>query len=265
MTPLMRLAVSRRLSRGEWMLLAGLAVLFAMAVMAPALSQEPAYHRFADTRTLLGIPRAMDVLSSAGFAIVGLSGLALIARGRLRFASPAFAACALVCFVGLVVTAAASASYHLAPDDAGLARDRHSMVIVFAGILGMVATERISARAGVFLATLSLLAGTGSVTWWTSTGSVTPYAIVQFGGVLIVSSCLLTRQRTAGPRWGLLLVAYAAAKLCEHLDAQIFTMTGEWVSGHTLKHLFAALAAWTTVQPTCQAPVAGEQGARNGT
>ena len=129
-------------------LVAGTATLFAIAVIAPALPQDPAYHRFADTRTLFGIPRALDVISSGGFAVVGMSGLVLVATGRPRFLSSAFAASAFVSFVGLLITAAASASYHLAPDDAGLARDRHSMAVVFAGVLGMVASERISDRAG---------------------------------------------------------------------------------------------------------------------
>jgi hypothetical protein len=237
------------LSRAEWVLVVGTATLFAFAVFAPALPQDPAYHRFADTRTLSGIPRALDVVSNAGFAVLGVSGLALMATGRLRFVSATFAVSALVFFVGLAITAAASASYHLAPDDAGLARDRHAMTVVFAGILGMVATERISERAGIALASFSVLAGPASVLWWTSTGSVTPYVVLQFGGLLVVAMCLLVQRRSAGPRWALLLLAYALAKACEHFDAQVFALTGELVSGHTLKHLVAALAAWAVIQP----------------
>ena len=155
---------------------------------------------------------------------------------------------AFVFFGGLLITAAASASYHLAPDDAGLARDRHAMAVVFAGVLGMVATERISDRAGIALASFSLLAGPASVLWWTSTGSVTPYVVVQFGGLLVVAMCLLVQRHSVGPRWALLLLAYALAKVCEYFDAEVFALTDELVSGHTLKHLLAALAAWTIVQ-----------------
>jgi hypothetical protein len=236
-------------SRAEWLLVASTALLFALGVLAPALPQDAAYHRFADARTLLGIPRSLDVISSAAFAIVGMSGLILMATRRPRLVSSTYAASALLSFVGLLITAAASAAYHLAPDDAGLALDRHAMGIVFAGILGMVATERISDRAGIALAGFSLLIGQASVLWWTSKASVTPYVVLQFGGLLIVAVCLFLPRRGAGPHWGLLLLAYALAKLCEHFDAEVFALTGESVSGHTLKHLVAALAAWTLVQP----------------
>ena len=40
----------------------------------------------------------------------------------------------------------------------------------------------------------------------------------------------------------LALGAYVLAKGAEHFDRAIFAVTGEAVSGHTLKHLLAALA-----------------------
>jgi hypothetical protein len=48
---------------------------------------------------------------------------------------------------------------------------------------------------------------------------------------------------------GYLLVVlgiYAGAKLFEALDGTIFSW-GHWLSGHTLKHLAVALAAWWVV------------------
>jgi hypothetical protein len=39
------------------------------------------------------------------------------------------------------------------------------------------------------------------------------------------------------------ILAYAAAKLLEMNDHAIFDLTGQLVSGHTLKHLVATLAA----------------------
>ena len=37
--------------------------------------------------------------------------------------------------------------------------------------------------------------------------------------------------------------AYTIAKLCEHFDAQLFEFLG-FISGHTIKHLFSALAVY---------------------
>ena len=40
---------------------------------------------------------------------------------------------------------------------------------------------------------------------------------------------------------------YGAAILCEQLDHQIFAWTGEFVSGHSLKHIFAGIAVGAIV------------------
>jgi hypothetical protein len=78
---------------------------------------------------------------------------------------------------------------------------------------------------------------------WRWSGNILPYAVVQYGGIAaIVAIALLFRSRYT--RGGDLLAAvaiYAAAKLAEALDAQIYALGGI-VSGHTLKHLIAALS-----------------------
>ena len=43
---------------------------------------------------------------------------------------------------------------------------------------------------------------------------------------------------------GLTIALYALAKVFEHFDAQVYTLTGEVLSGHSLKHVLAAGAAW---------------------
>ena len=53
---------------------------------------------------------------------------------------------------------------------------------------------------------------------------------------------------TLAEGWGLPLMAvigwYALAKLLELGDHQVFATTHGWVSGHSLKHVAAAMAAW---------------------
>ena len=50
-------------------------------------------------------------------------------------------------------------------------------------------------------------------------------------------------------RWLLTaLAAYVGAKALETLDARVFDVTGGVVSGHTLKHLAAAVAAWALLR-----------------
>ena len=69
----------------------GVVVLVLLAIGAgaalfvrPPIPQDPAYHHFADARTMGRIPHALNVLSNLAFAIVGWLGLAFIARGPSR-------------------------------------------------------------------------------------------------------------------------------------------------------------------------------------
>ena len=69
---------------------------------------------------------------------------------------------------------------------------------------------------------------------------------MQFAPVLLIPAARLL----FGPRYthsGYLLAAlaiYAVAKVAEHYDAAVFAVTAEFISGHSLKHLLAALALW---------------------
>ena len=44
-------------------------------------------------------------------------------------------------------------------------------------------------------------------------------------------------------QWGAVIAWYAVAKAFELADHAVFEATGQWVSGHTFKHLMAAGAA----------------------
>lgn len=235
-------ATSTRLTRAEAGLLLAVLALFLGAIALPPLAQDPSYHRFADSRFLLGVPNALDVLSNLGFLAGGVWGLAQVVRDRLFFFSPALKPCATVAFAGFVLTAAGSACYHLAPSDAGLVLDRLGMVVVFAALLGMAAVQRISDRAGVCLLVLALALGPVCVSIWQSHGNLTPYAVMQYGGIALLLAMLAAPARGPGPNWTALIATYALAKGFEATDAAVFELTGHLVSGHTLKHLTAALA-----------------------
>ena len=131
------------------------------------------------------------------------------------------------------------------------------MVVVFAGTLGMAAAQRVSERAGLWLLAIALVLGPLSLIAWLASGSVTPYAVMQFGGIALLLAMLFQPARGPGPNWAALVGAYALAKLCEAADAQIFELSGRLVSGHTLKHLSAALAALAVTQ-SLRRPAADE-------
>lgn len=206
----------KSLSRSEGFLTAGALLLLALAIGLPAIHHN------------------------VGFLALGLYGLVLQFSGRLQFFSSALRLSTLVFFSGFVLTALGSSYYHAAPDDAGLVVDRLGMV-VFAGVLGMAAAHRVSKRAGFVTVWVGLLSGIASVLGWDLSGNLMPYALVQFGGIALALAMMLSPARGLGPRWTWLLITYALAKLFETFDVQVFSMTAHLVSGHTIKHLLAAL------------------------
>ncbi|HEY0823607.1 MAG TPA: hypothetical protein VGD76_07450 [Ramlibacter sp.] len=236
-------------TRTEASLLIALGLLFALAVFGPALAQPPHAHDFADTRSLWGIPHALDVLSNLPFAIGGWLGLSALRRAPAGSVPAAERRCAQLFFGGLLVTAAGSAWYHWAPDDLGLAVDRIAMGVAFAGLLGLVAATGVSGRAGLGLAGALLLLAPAAVLAWLFTGNVLPWAFVQFGGIALVVLALTLPARGDGlqVRWSLVLLAYAVAKLFEAQDHGIYEASAQLLSGHTLKHVTAAFAAWPVI------------------
>jgi hypothetical protein len=234
------------LSAPESALLAACITLLLVACLGPALAHPGHYHQFADQRSWLGIPCALDVLSNLPFAVWGCIGLRTLHCTEQDGVPTAQRHMATLFFAGLILTAAGSSWYHWQPDDAGLALDRLSMVIPFAGLLGLAAAGRISARAGLTLGVATLLWGPISVAVWSQTGNVLPWALVQFGGMALVL-WLASRPPLADAlpvRWGAVILIYAAAKLLEQGDHQVYQLLGHTLSGHSLKHLIASLAAW---------------------
>jgi hypothetical protein len=217
----------------------------AIAFAGAPLPQPLDYHHFADTRTLLGVPNAMNVLSNVPFAFVGIAGLIVVVRIR-AFGDPIERWSYLVLFSGVTLTAFGSSWYHLAPDNDRLVWDRLPMAIGFMGLLTAVVAERVSARAAVWLFVPLLVLGCGSVLYWhwterRSAGDLRPYLVVQFGSLIVILLILgLYRARYSRTVYLVAgLAAYAAAKGLELADRPIFD-AGRLISGHTLKHVAAA-------------------------
>lgn len=237
-------------TRPEWHLLLACTALLLLALLAPTMAQPGHLHAFADRRTLLGVPCALDVLSNLAFALFGVWGLDALRRSPRLPMQGTERGCAALFFLGLLVTAAGSAWYHAAPDDLGLAIDRAAMSVAFAGLLGLLAAGRISNRAGTLLAAGVLVLAPVAVLAWLRTGNIVPWAAVQFGGMALALLVLATTRPRAGAlpvRWGLVLAAYALAKAFELGDHTVHQASGELLSGHTLKHVVAAFAAWPVI------------------
>jgi hypothetical protein len=224
------------------------------ASLVPPVAQPEAYHQFADRRAMFGIANALDVASNLAFLGVGALGLVFVLRGRQASSHDAFLDSAErwawgVAFFGTALTCCGSGYYHLAPDSPRLAWDRLPMAIGFTGIVAAVVSERVSATAGRLLLLPLVALGVWSVWYWRWSAAhgvenLNPYGAVQFGSMLIILLILVLfpPRYTRGSDFVVAVFLYGLAKLGEHFDQQIFALTGEIVSGHTLKHLLAAAA-----------------------
>ncbi len=212
------------------------------------IAQPADYHRFADTRAWLGIPHAADVLSNLPFLLAGWLGMK--AALRLPLPHPARTAWGMF-FAAVMLTAAGSGFYHWAPDDFGLAIDRLPIAWACAWLTLALLAERVAAGFGhpVLMLTAWLVA-TASVWLWYAgqmfaIGDLRAYLFVQFLPVLLIPLvCALFRGGLLGATdWFGAIALYLIAKALELRDAQVLEALGV-ISGHTLKHLIAAAAAF---------------------
>lgn len=232
------------MTRREVFLATAAALLAALAVLGPHVGQPEGYHDFVDERSWLGIARAGDVLSNIAFLLAAAMGAWTLWRVPPRAFGNMERAMAALFFAGLAVTAVGSAWYHLQPDDARLAIDRTGMAIAFAGLLGLCAATHVGERAGAFAGLGLLLAGAAAIRA-SAGGELLPWAVLQFGGLamLCVAACVRPVPFALRVNWLAVVAIYAAAKLAEMNDGALFALTGHAVSGHTAKHLLAALAS----------------------
>ena len=222
--------------------LAAAAAVIAVA-LAPAVRRGPSFHDYADERPWLGLPNAADVLSNLPFVAVGLAGLILVPR----IATHLRAGAARV-FAALIAVGLGSAAYHVEPTDLTLVLDWLPIVLVLAWLVALVLTDRVGARAGSDQAAVMV--------WWlgggTRGGDMRWYVGLQVSLVVAVPAIALVFSprppRPSRPVGGLatreLLIAVAcfvAARAATAGDRALLDRVG--VSGHTLKHLIAALAS----------------------
>ena len=249
---------------------AGLVVL---ALLLPPVPQPQSYHAFVDDRALFGVANFWNTASNLPFVLVGLWGVWVLApaqRMRAHFHDVAGRWPYVAFFAAIALTGVGSAYYHLAPDDARLVWDRlpialacAALAVAFIGdMFGRRATRALWPALGIAAA---------SVGWWqhseqVGAGNLVPYFAVQSYVVVVALYFLLAapaRYTRRGEIWTMLAI-WVLARVAEWLDTPLYA--GAWfLSGHTFKHLLAALAAaWllrmilrrSPLEPMSVAPVA---------
>jgi len=242
-------------ARKVWLLIAVVAAATGGLLLVDPIAQDPGYHRFADARTILGIPNFWNVASNLPFLLAGV--LALLQSRRI--ASPDLTVHYRILLLSIALVAFGSGWYHLSPSMPTLVWDRLPMTVAFMTLLSAVIADRISWLAGRALLWPLVVAGIASIAWWVRTenagaGDLRPYALVQFLPMLVIPLVLLMwrGEGLSSRRLWLALGVYVLAKAAEHFDAALFAATG--MGGHALKHLLAALAAWWILRAFQGAP-----------
>lgn len=219
------------------------------------ISQDLAYHAFVDYRTIITIPNFWNVLSNLPFLIVGLLGLyKLLFTHNLNILSEIKSAYTLL-FFGVSLVAFGSGYYHLSPSNNTLVWDRLPMTIAFMAMFSIIIAEFINIKLGKWLLWPLLIAGVTSVIYWHFTelqdmGDLRFYAFIQFFPMLaipVILICFQSRFSHLNGYW-ILIVCYFLAKVFEHFDKDIYNLLGLTISGHSIKHLVAALGLYALLR-----------------
>ncbi|KAL0701439.1 hypothetical protein Bca4012_057561 [Brassica carinata] len=220
---------------------AAIVIFLVLMIVTPTIPQSQAYHDFADQRSFFGIPNALNVVSNFPFLIIGLLCLVLCYYpDYFRFRHKVGWTCF---FVGVTAVAFGSSYYHLHPDDARLVWDRLPMTIAFTSMMAIFVIERIDEHKGTYSILPLLLAG---ILRWLLVlcncrffDDLRPYAFVQFVPCIVIPLMaillppMFILSKTAG--------FYVLAKVEEAADKPIYSWTHHILSGHSIKHLCAAM------------------------
>ena len=119
------------------------------------------------------------------------------------------------------------------------------MTLCFMAILAVVIDERVNVK---FVLWPLLATGILSLMLWRWTGDLRLYGWVQFfPGVALPLLFLVFPPRYSGTfYWLVAVLLYAVAKLFEFADYPVYRSS--ILSGHTLKHLFAAVACFAILR-----------------
>lgn len=230
-----------------------ISILAIVALLSHGPIAQPAdYHAFADTRPLLSLPNALDVLSNVGFLLVGVWGLWTLKSIPNTAPSSTIRSACFAFMLALTLTAFGSGYYHLAPDNARLVWDRLPIALACGALLvgGFAETHRQTHK---FALLFMLATAVISVIWWAASerrgvGDLRPYLALQAAPLILIplwqwASDKPTRDRAA---FGCAIALYILAKIAELNDAHIHALLSV-VSGHALKHILASLAALVLV------------------
>jgi Ceramidase len=209
------------------------------------ISQNLNYHHFANDDVVFGISNFWNVISNIGFVIIGVMSILFLLNNKIN--NPII----YTLFIAVFLTGIGSAYYHYNPNNTTLVWDRLPMTIVFTSFFALIYDWCFDAKMGFKIWLVSIVVGIYSVFYWQFTehelrGDLRLYAIVQFLPIVLIAIIVASNYKKHAfllKPIAMIVLWYVIAKLLEHFDISIFTTTHIF-SGHPLKHLAAAMAAF---------------------
>lgn len=214
------------------------------------IPQNPSYHCFADQNTFL-IPNFWNVISNLPFLFIGIFALNTFLK---NYESSSQFIINIILGTGIILTCLGSSYYHYTPNNHTLLWDRLPMTLIFMSFFSSVLARYISPtfyKTGIkFFIPIGLI----SVIYWylselLGVGDLRIYALVQFLPMILIPTTMVLFKNQKLPIKNILLIFlfYALAKLLEHLDHEFFHNL-KFISGHSLKHLSAAIACYFMIK-----------------
>lgn len=216
-------------------------LIFCILLLTSPIAQDLSYHLLADNRQWLAIPNFSDVISNLPFAIIAVLGLKFCFRVKTE-AHLSW----LVFFTGLFLVAIGSSYYHLNPNNQTLVWDRLPIMLSLMGLFVALLIENISGLNEKWLLLITTLFAFSSVIYWHYTDDLRFYGLMQLIPLAAIPLVLFLYKSRYTHRHYLLyaLACYLLAKVFEFSDQLIYELSGQFISGHTIKHCVAALATY---------------------
>ncbi len=203
------------------------------------IAQEQSYHNFSDEGSIWGMPNFWNVMSNLPFILIGILGL------RSYKASKVGSLHVVFLYSGIALVGLGSGYYHWAPTNETLIWDRLPMTICFMTLFSVLLRDFLGVKQDKMMLFILLVVGLYSIIHWVALGDLRPYVLVQFFPMVSIPVILLTQKSTGispKPFW-VLLAWYVLAKVAETYDVQIHDALNV-MSGHSLKHFFAAIGLY---------------------
>ena len=177
------------------------------------------YHNFVDKRTIGGIPNFMNIVSNLAIALPAF--YLMKKQKKISFLS-----------INILLLAITSALYHVNPNDNTIFLD---MLFVMS-INTVVLSYFVNKQVGNFIFILGIL----SVFYWKKYDDLRFYEFLKIAIPVYAIFMLYKNPKVSNYIFPVIILTILI-RVSEYNDKEIYKLTGGVISGHTLKHILAAL------------------------